>query len=150
MQDASGWFNPTIAAALIAAAVAVATFVIRDLVVSSRRSRQSSRARLVEEKLTKIYSPLMAMMGTRDLGDSETLGILHYDQRLRDSVGENLHLLSPSLRDMVTEAISMGRWNGPNQGFTPAEQKRLLEMTPAFRTALMEEFEALRKEHAGE
>lgn len=146
----SGWFDPTIVAALIAAAVAVAGFVVRDLLVASRRGRQSAHSKLVEEKLTKIYSPLMALMGTRDVGDAQTLAILHYDQKLRANIAENLHLLSPSLRDMVTEALSMGRWQGPNQGFTSSEQKRLIAMTESFRTTLMDEFEALRKEHAGE
>ena len=141
--------NPTIIAAIIGAVVAVGVFVVRDLIVASHNKSRTARAKLVEEKLSKIYSPLMSLMGTKDLEKSHTLAELHYNDQLRSAVSQNLHLLSPLLRDMITEALSMGRWRGANQGFTSTEQGRLIEMTEPFRSELFKEFEALQKEHSG-
>jgi|HubBroStandDraft_2_1064218.scaffolds.fasta_scaffold06570_5 hypothetical protein len=133
--------DQNILAALIGAAAALATIVLRDVVIAPRREKSASRKKVQEIRLEKIYSPLMAWMGQKDPGNAMTISVIRNDEILRRDVQAYLHLLSGSLRDMAIEVMTMGEWNGSEQIVTMEERRRLLTLSSAFRDQLISEYQ---------
>lgn len=121
--------------------------VVRDLFITARVKQQDERVKLLSERLSNLYSPLMFYMGGGGDNNSIVINIIEADQELNKLVKANFHLLSPSLQNIISEVPSLGRHSEGGKSYSSDDIERILEPTKAFRTELRKEYADLRDEY---
>lgn len=143
--------NPTIAAALIAAAATIVLaifgmigFFVREFVISPRKQKKVEELNLLSERFTKIYSPLMFHIGGGELEHSKLLTSV--DPGLMESIKSNLHLLSPSLRKLLVDYVALGEKKEDGKThYRLDDAEEVINIHRKFRPILIDEYNQLLK-----